>query len=443
MDISLSGHFTYKRLIRFTIPTIFMMIFTSIYGVVDGFFVSNYVGETPFAALNLIWPFIQILSAIGFMMGAGGSAVIGKTLGEGDNKKANEYFSMVVIVTFALSVICSAISMVYIEEISVLMGADENMLEYCVSYGSILLAGLFTYTLQSMFQGLMITAGKPRLGFIVTVGAGITNMIMDYVTVGILKLGLDGAAWATVFSQIVGTVIPLFYFTIKNSSLLHFEKPRFDFKVLFKIFTNGSSEFVSNISASVVSIVFNLELMKYLGQDGVSAYGVMMYTSFIFFAVFFGYCMGSAPVISFNFGAKNTDEIKNLLRKSIVIVGTSGAFLSLMAIIFARPLAMIFVGYDKVLLDLTVHGSRIMAVGFIFSGFNFFGSSFFTALNNGLVSALISFIRTMVFQIASVIVMAELFGVDGIWWSMTVAEIMSFMVAAFFVFKYRKRYQYM
>ncbi len=442
MNIQLSDHFTYKKLIRFTIPTVLMLVFTSIYSIVDGFFVSNYVGETPFAAQNLIWPFVQILSAIGFMMGAGGSAVIGKTLGEGNSKKANEYFSMVVIVTAVLSFVLSAIGIANIREIAIIMGSDESMLEYCMSYGSILLSGIFVYTLQILFQTIMITAGKPRLSFYITLASGLTNIVLDYVVVGVWGWGLNGAGYATVASEIVGAVVPIFYFTIKNDSLLRFGNPRFDFKVLIKIFGNGSSELVSNISASVVSIVFNLELMKYLGQNGVSAYGVMMYISFVFFAIFFGYCMGSAPIVSFHYGAKNREEIRNLFKKSLILVGGAGVFMSVVAFIFARPLTMIFVGYNEELLNMTTYGSKIMVACFIFSGFNFFASSFFTALNNGLISALISFMRTMVFQIVSVVVMAELFGVDGIWWSMTVAEFLSLIFASLFIVKYRKKYGY-
>ena len=442
MKIQLSDHFTYKRLLRFTLPTISMLVFTSIYSVVDGFFVSNFVGDTPFAALNLIWPFIMMLSAVGFMMGAGGSAVVGKTLGEGKKEKASEYFTAIVITTAILSVALTLVFLPYLEKISLLMGSNEAMLPYCVEYGRILLIGLFTYTVQNMFQGLMIAAGEPRLGFFVNVGAGITNMILDYVFVAVLEWGLAGAAWATVGSQVIGSFVPLIYFLLPNKSLLRLTKPDFAPKTLFKVMTNGSSELVSNISASVVGMVFNLELMKHIGQDGVSAYGVMMYVNFIFFAIFFGYCMGFAPVVSYHYGAENTDEIKNLFRKSLVIIGCMGIGMSVVAFALARPLSAIFVGYDEALLSLTVHGFRVSVASFFFAGFNFFGSSFFTALNNGLVSATISFIRILVFQIASVILMAEVFGVEGIWWSMTVAEVLAIFLTGSFLWAYRGKYKY-
>lgn len=442
MSVKLSDHFTYGKLLRFTFPTMAMLVFTSIYSVVDGFFVSNYVGDTPFAALNLIWPFIMMLSAVGFMMGAGGSAVVGKTLGEGQKKKASKYFTAIVIVTVVLSVALSVISLPFIEKIALLMGSDEAMLPYCVEYGSILLIGLFTYTVQNMFQGLIVAAEKPRFGFFVTVGAGVTNMILDYVFVAVLDWGLAGAAWATVGSQVIGSIIPLVYFLLPNSSLLRLTKPDFDFKTLAKVCTNGSSELVSNISASVVGMAFNLELMKQIGQDGVSAYGVMMYINFIFFAIFFGYGMGSAPIISFHFGAKNEDEIKNLFRKSLVLIGCMGIGMSVVAYVLARPLSAIFVGYDEELLALTVHGFRVSVASFFFAGFNFFGSSFFTALNNGLVSALISFIRIFGFQMGTVILMAEIWGVEGIWWSMCAAEVLSILLTGAFILKYRKKYRY-
>ena len=372
MKIRLSDHFTYPKLIRFVLPSVGMMLFTSIYSVVDGFFVSNFVGDTPFAALNLIWPFIMMLSAVGFMMGAGGSAVVGKTLGEGKKEKASEYFTAIVITTAILSVALTLVFLPYLEKISLLMGSNEAMLPYCVEYGRILLIGLFTYTVQNMFQGLMIAAGEPRLGFFVNIGAGITNMILDYVFVAVLEWGLAGAAWATVGSQVIGSFVPLIYFLLPNKSLLRLTKPDFAPKTLFKVMTNGSSELVSNISASVVGMVFNLELMKHIGQDGVSAYGVMMYVNFIFFAIFFGYCMGFAPVVSYHYGAENTDEIKNLFRKSLVIIGCMGIGMSVVAFALARPLSAIFVGYDEALLSLTVHGFRVSVASFFFAGFNIY-----------------------------------------------------------------------
>ena len=442
MNIKLSEHFTYKKLMAFVFPSIMMMVFTSIYGVVDGFFVSNYVGKTPFAALNLIYPFIQIISAIGFMMGAGGSAIIGKTLGEGDNPRASRYFSLVVIATAVSGTFFSAVGIPFLHPISLLLGADEGMLEYCVLYGRILLIGMVPLMLQCLFQSLLVTAAKPQLGFAVTVAAGVTNMFLDWLLVGVLEYGLAGAAWATVMSELVGGIIPLVYFLLPNGSLLRLGKTRFEPGVLLKVCTNGSSELVSNISASVVGILYNLQLMKYAGEDGVAAYGVIMYVSFIFAAIFFGYSMGVAPVISYHYGAKNTKELQSLFRKSITVMSFFGVLMTLFAEITALPLSKLFVGYNQYLTDMTCRGLMIFSSAFLIAGINIFGSAFFTALNNGAVSALISFLRTLVLQAATVMVIPLIWELDGVWFAAVAAEVLSFVVTVAFLVKYRKKYHY-
>ncbi len=442
MKIKLSEHFTYKKLLTFVLPSILMMVFTSIYGVVDGFFVSNYVGKTPFAALNLIYPFIQIISAIGFMMGAGGSAIIGKTFGEGDDKRASRYFSLIVYTTIIAGAVFSAVGIPFLRPISVLLGADEEMIEYCIIYGKILLIGMVPFMLQSLFQSLLITAEKPHLGFAVTVAAGVTNMFLDWLLVGVLSYGLAGAAWATVISQTVGGIIPLIYFAVPNSSLLRLGSTKFEPKVLLKACTNGSSELVSNISASVVGILYNLQLMKYAGEDGVAAYGVMMYVSFVFVAIFFGYAIGVAPVISYHYGAKNSNELKNLFKKSITIMSVLGVFMTLFAEATALPLSKLFVSYDQGLLEMTCRGLMIFSISFVISGINIFASSFFTALSNGVVSALISFLRTLVFQIGAVLILPLIWELDGIWFAAAAAEILAFGVSVCFLVGFKNKYNY-
>lgn len=442
MNIKLSEHFTYKKLLTFVFPSVMMMVFTSIYGVVDGFFVSNYVGKTPFAALNLIYPFVQIISAVGFMMGAGGSAIIGKTLGEGDIPRASRYFSLIVYSTAFFGILFSAVGIPFLEPISILLGADEAMLGYCVVYGRILLIGMVTFMLQCLFQSLLVTAEKPHLGFAVTVAAGVTNMFLDWLLVGVLQYGLEGAAWATVISQTVGGVIPLIYFALPNSSLLHLGKTKLELKVLLKACTNGSSELVSNISASFVGILYNLQLMKYAGEDGVAAYGVIMYVSFIFAAIFFGYAIGAAPVISYHYGAKNTAELRNLFKKSVTIMSAVGILMTVFAEFAALPLSRLFVGYDENLMEMTCRGMMIFSSAFLIAGINIFGSAFFTALNNGAVSALISFLRTLVLQAVTVLIIPLIWGLDGVWFAAVAAEVLSFAVTVIFLAKYRKKYNY-
>ena len=444
MKIQLSDHFTYKRLIRFTIPSIAMMIFTSIYGVVDGFFVSNFAGKTPFAAVNLIMPFLMIFATIGFMFGTGGSAIVAKTLGEGKKEKANEYFSLFVYTSFALGILFAVLGIIFTRPIAVLLGADGELLENCILYARIILIALPFYVLQLLFQSFFVTAEKPNLGLIVTVSSGLTNMVLDAILVMLLpqEYKLAGAAIATALSQVVGGVIPLFYFFNKNSSILKLGKTHYNGKIIFKACTNGSSEFMSNISMSLVGMLYNIQLIKYAGENGIAAYGVMMYVSMIFSAAFIGYLVGSAPIVSYHFGANNHKELKGLLRKSLNIILAFALLMVTAAELLAQPLAHIFVGYDAELMDLTISGFRIFAFSFMFMGFAIYGSGFFTALNDGLTSALISFLRTLVFQIAAVMLLPIIWEIDGVWFSIVAAEFMAVSLTFLFLYLKRKKYNY-
>lgn len=444
MKIQLSDHFTYGKLIRFTIPSIAMMIFTSIYGVVDGFFVSNFAGKTPFSAVNLIMPFLMILATVGFMFGTGGTAIVAKTFGEGNKEKANEYFSLFIYVAFALGIVFAILGIAFIRPISALLGAEGELLEDCVVYARVILIALPFYVLQLLFQSFFPAAEKPQLGLAVTVLSGVTNMVLDAVLVILLpqEYKLVGAAIATAMSQFVGGAIPLIYFFRKNSSILRLGRTKFDGRAILKACTNGSSEFMSNVSMSVVGMLYNIQLLKYAGENGVAAYGVMMYVSMIFSAAFIGYSIGVAPVISYHNGAQNYKESKGLFRQSLIIIGIFGISMVLAAEITALPLSKIFVGYDAELLSLTVSGYRIFAVSFIFMGFAIFSSGFFTALNDGLTSALISFLRTLVFQTAAVMLLPLLWGIDGVWISIVVAEAMAVVISVVFLGIRQKDYHY-
>lgn len=440
--MQLSGHFGFRRLLKYTVPSIIMMIFTSVYGVVDGFFVSNYTGKTSFAAVNFIMPVLMVLGCVGFMFGTGGSAVISKTMGEGDRKKASEIFTFIVIASAVLGTALAVIGMFVLKPLAVLFGADGKLLTDSVFYGKIILAALPFYVLQFEFQCLFATAGKPKLGLFVTAAAGIANMVLDALFVAVLKWGLGGAAAATAISQVLGGIIPVIYFARKNTSLLRFVKFRFDGKVLLKTCTNGSSELMSNISMSVVSMLYNVQLMKYAGENGVAAYGVLMYVSMIFQAVFIGYSVGSAPIIGYNYGAQNHSELKGLLKNGFLFIGICAVFMFAAGELLSRPLSLMFVGYDEELLDMTAHAFSIFSFSFLLSGFSIFGSSYFTALNDGLTSALISFLRTLVFQIAAVLLFPIIFDLDGIWFSIVAAEIMSVTVTMLFLILKRKKYGY-
>ena len=440
--IQLSDHFGYKRLIRFTVPSILMMIVTSIYGVVDGFFISNFVGKTPFAAVNFIMPFLMVVGALGFMFGTGGSALIAKTMGEGDEEKAQKIFSMLVYATIISGVVISVTSIIFLRPIASFLGAEGTMLDDCVTYGRIILVALPFLMVQYAFSSLVVTAEKPKLGLVVTIIAGITNMIGDALFMVILDWGVVGAALATAIGQVVGGIIPLVYFARENSSRLKLGKPCWDGKALIKTCTNGSSELLNNISMSIVGMLYNAQLLKYAGENGVAAYGTIMYVNFIFIAVFIGFSTGIAPVFSYHYGAKNTDELKGLLKRSAVITLSASAVMFIVAKFLSTPLAKIYVGYDAELFEMTIHAFGIYAFSFLFAGVAIFGSAFFTALNDGLTSALIAFLRTLVFQVASVMFLPLIWGLDGIWMSVIVAEFMAVVVTLIFLVAKRKKYRY-
>lgn len=442
MTIQLSDHFTVGRLLRFTFPSIVMLIFTSIYGVVDGFFVSNFVGKTPFAAVNFIMPFLLVLGCVGFMFGTGGGALIAKTMGEGKREEANQIFSLLVYLSLASGAVLAVLGLVLLRPVARLLGAQGQMLEDCVTYGRIILAAVPAYVLQYEFQCLFATAQKPKLGLYVTVAAGLTNVVLDALLVAVFSCGLRGAAAATALSQCVGGILPLLYFLRPNTSLLRLTRTHFDGKAVLKTCTNGSSELMSNISMSLVSMLYNVQLLRYAGENGVAAYGVLMYVNLVFQAAFLGYAVGTAPVVSYHYGAGNHRELQSLLRKSLGIVACFSVAMCGAAELLAKPLSVLFVGYDQELLGITLEGFAIYSFSFLFSGFAIFGSSFFTALNDGLVSALISFLRTLVFQVVAVLLLPLLWGLQGIWLSMVAAETMAVGVTAVLLAANRRKYHY-
>ena len=433
MRIQLSDHFTYGKLLRFTLPSIVMMIFTSIYGVVDGIFVSNFAGKTPFAAVNLLMPYLMVFGTLGFMVGTGGTALISMTLGLGDKKKANELFSMLTYVCIVGGVILTVISLIFLRPAAVLLGATGEMLEDCVTYGTIVQVALTAYILQYAFQSFCITAEKPNLSLGMMVLAGLCNIALDALFVAVFKWGLVGAAVATAISQILGAIVPLVYFSRPNPSLLRLGRCRMDWKALLRTAANGSSELMSNLSMSLVGMLYNLQLIAYAGEDGIAAYGVIMYVNFIFIAVFIG----------FNHGADNRVELQGVVKKSLVILAGFSILMTAAGELLARPLSTIFVSYDPNLMDMTTRGFMIYTLSFLLCGFNIFGSSLFTALNNGLISAIISFVRTLVCQIAAVLILPIFWGLDGIWFAIVAAELVALAITLYFFVKNRGRYHYL
>ena len=441
--IQLSDHFDYSRLLRFVLPCVGTMLFTSIYGIVDGLCVSNFVGKTAFAAVNLIMPVPMLVGSVGFMLGTGGSAIVGITLGEGDREKADRYFSLFVWTGLLAGIVLSAVGVLIIRPAAALLGAEGEMLDYAVRYGRLLMLSLPFFILQNMFQSFFVTAEKPHLGFAFTVAAGVTNMVLDVVLVGMLHGGVEGAAIATFISQAVGGVLPVFYFLNKRStSSIHLGRAQWNGGVIRSACINGSSELMTNLSMSLVNILYNYQLLRLAGENGVAAYGVIMYAAFLFVAVFVGYAVGSAPIVSFHYGARNHAEVHNLYRKSLRLIGGSSIAMLAAGEALARPLGQIFVGYDEALLAMTVRAFRIYSFSFLLAGVAILGSSFFTALNDGLTSALISFLRTLVFQIAAVLLLPLVLELDGIWLSIVFAETMAVLVTTVFLLAKRKKYGY-
>ena len=443
MTIQLSEHFTYKKIFRFALPSIVMMVFTSIYGVVDGTFVSNFVGKTPFAAVNLVWPFLMILGAFGFMIGTGGSALVAKTLGENKKEDANRYFTMLITLVVILGILLTIFGLIVVRPLSHALGARGQMLEDCVTYGRTLMIFNTAFMLQSVFQSLFITAEKPRLGLIMTVAAGLTNMVLDALFIAVFKWGLVGAALASGLSQCIGGILPLIYFlSSKNDTPLKFVKTKLEGKILLKACANGVSELMTTVSSSLVSMLYNFQLMRLAGQNGIAAYGAVMYVEFAFVAVFIGYSIGTAPIVSYHYGSENHNEVKNMLQKSFKIMSVLGITMMVLAQILASPLAKVFVGYDKQLFDMTVHGFRLFSFYFILAGINIYASSFFTALNNGMISAIISFSRTLGFETLAVIILPIFLQLDGVWLAITVAEICAFVISISFLIAKKEKYHY-
>ncbi|WP_295210558.1 MATE family efflux transporter [Ruminococcus sp.] len=442
MNIKLSEHFGYKKLLKFTLPSIVMMIFTSIYGVVDGYFVSNFAGSTQFAAVNLIMPFLMIFGAVGFMIGTGGSALVSMKLGQKEDKKANEIFSLLIYVLIGVGIVFTISGIILVRPVASLLGAEGDMLDYCTTYGRIIMLALVPFMLQNVFQSFLVTAERPNLGLYITIAAGVTNMVLDGLFIGVFKWSIMGAATATALSQAIGGLIPLVYFILPNKTPLRLCKTHFDGKAILKACTNGASEFMTNISMSIVNMLYNFQLMKIAGENGVSAYGVIMYVNMFFVAIYLGYSIGTAPIVGYHYGADNTNELKGLFKKSLRIIGGAAIIITALAQILAPILSGLFVGYDDALYKMTENGFRIYAISFLLAGFNIYASSFFTALNNGFISALISFGRTLVFQILSVLILPLIFGLNGIWSSIIVAETLALVLSVTCFVKLRHRYHY-
>ncbi|MDY5730547.1 MAG: MATE family efflux transporter [Eubacteriales bacterium] len=442
MQITLDSHFTYSKLVRFTLPSIYMMIFTSLYTIVDGFFVSNYVGGMALAAITLIFPPLMIIGAVGFMFGTGSTAIIGKLLGEERPEDAKAFFTAMLITVFGVGIAISVLGQILLPWLATLLGATGEIYSYSIIYGRYLLLAMPMFMMQNLFQAFFVVAEKPKYGFYTTLAAGVTNIVLDYVFIAVWHWGLEGAALATALGQTVGGIIPLFYFARKNTSRLQMVKPKLSWQMLINTCTNGISELLSSITGSVISVLYNYQLLHYIGANGIASYGVLMYVGFVFAAISIGYAIGSAPIISFHYGAQNHKELHNVYSKSIRLNIYAGIAMTVLSFVLAKSIAQIFVGYDEELLNITIKAMRIYALSCLLSGFNIFVSSFFTALSNGLISAVISTLRSLVFSIGSVLVLPLLFGFEGIWYSFILTDVLTFTVSVLYLLSQRKRYHY-
>lgn len=440
--IHLSEHFTYTKLLRFTLPSIVMNIFASLYIVADGLFVANFAGKTEFAAVNLIMPVLNILGTIGYMFGVGGSALIAKTLGEKKQEQANRLFSLIVLASSGVGALLMVLGFLFMRPIATMLGADGKLLEDSVLYGRIFILALPAWIWVYEFQLFFVTAEKPGLGLAVTVCAGLCNVAFDALFMIVFHWGLAGAAAASALTQMVGGIFPLIYFSRNNNSLLRLVKPVWDGRALLICCTNGSSEFMAEAASSFVGIIYNVQLLKYAGEDGVVIYGLLMYVSLIFSAMFVGYSNGIGPVFSYHYGARNHGELKNLRKRSLILVGLTSAAMFVLSEALAHPFSALFLQDAEKLLPDTVHAFRIFSLAYLFTGMAIFSSAFFTALNNGQVSALISFLRTFVFELGAVLLLPGLLGVDGIWCSVVFAELMAAAVGSIFMLALRRKYQY-
>lgn len=442
MKIKLSDHFTYSRLLRYALPSVIMMIFTSIYSVVDGLFVSNLVGSNALSSINIVMPMVIVVGAFGFMLGTGGGAVVAVKIGQGKPKTANEYFSMIITVIAAIGIVLSALCIVFIKPICRLLGASDILIDGCVTYGTILLIGSAAFMLQTTFQTFFVVAEKPNLGLLLTVLPGAANMALDYVFVYVLRGGIAGAAWATVIGYFIGAFVPLIYFLLPNKSLLRLTKFKFNMRVLLNSGINGSSEMMSQISMSIITFLYNWQMLHLLGEDGVAAITVIMYVNFIFVAAFIGYSMGTAPIVGYNYGAGNHKELKGVFRKSMIIISVCSVAMTVSAVAASDFLTQIFLSSNPELMQLTSHGFKLYSLSFLIAGFNIYGSSFFTALCNGKLSALISFLRSLVLQGIMIIVLPKIFKLNGVWLAVVAAELLTIIVTIICFVTNRKRYHY-
>lgn len=443
MKIALSGHYGYMRLVRSSVPSILMMLVGSIYSVVDGLFVSNFVGTTAFAALNVIWPAIMIIGAIGLMIGTGGTALVSMTKGTGDPERADQLFSMLVRFTLLTAVVFMVPLFFLMEPLARMLGADGEMVHQCVVYGRICALGLPAFMLQMTFQSFFMTAEKPQLGTIMSLVCALTNMALDALFIVGFHWGLAGAAAASMIACCVGGFYPLWYFGSRfNTSSLKMVRAPFERKPILKACSNGLSEYVGNISFNILAICYNLQLLRMMGENGVAAYSVLLYYGYVFAAVFFGFNIAVAPVVGYNYGAENYGELRSLLRHSTVLLFILGALMTLASELLAGPAARLFVGYDPELTALTRHAIHLYMISFFLAGFNIFVSAWFTALNNGRVSALVSFLRSLVFELGFVFLLPAFIGPDGIWLAVDAADVCCLILSVTLLLAYRKRYGY-
>ncbi len=442
MNTTISQKFTLTSLLKFALPTTIMMVVLSIYTLVDGVFVSNFVGELAFSAINIIFPFISLIFALGIMAATGGNALVANNLGQGDDEKARENFTLIVIFATGLGLLLMMVGIVFNKEIARLLGATPLIEEYARDYLSTLAPFIPLAIWMGFSQILFVTIGKPTLGLIATLVGGITNIIFDYLFIVVMNMGIKGAALGTGLGYSLPGLFFIYYFLFHRKNSLYFVKPRWRARVLLKTFTNGSSEFVANLATSITTFMFNLIILDLAGEQGVAAIGIILYAQFLLMSAFLGYAQGVAPIFSYAYGARDHLQLKKVFSISIRVIILFSLAIASFSYFASSSIVGIFVERQSQVFSLAKNGFSVFSLSFLFMGVNIFSSSLFTAFSNGKISASISFLRTLVFILGYLLFLPRFLGLPGVWLAIPLAEFTTMFFSISYLTIQRKKYHY-
>ena len=428
-------------LLRFAFPTIVMMIFMGLYTIVDTIFVAQFVNTDALSSINIVCPIINITVGLGTMIATGGNAIVSRKMGAGENQEAKEDFTLLILTGAVIGFLILLGGTIWIDKIVYALGASDLLFPYCKDYLMVLFLFIPANILQTLFSNLFVTAGKPTLGLALAVLAGIANIVFDYVFIVLLQMGIKGAAIGTGIGYMIPSIIGTVFFLMKRSEL-HFCKPNMDASVLLKSCSNGVSELVSQCSAAVTTFLFNVTMMKLLGEDGVAAITVLIYSQFLLTTLYIGFSMGTAPVVSYNYGSGNVKQLKKTVRICFSFIAGISIFVFLFSLLGGESIAKVFAENNRNVFEITKNGFSIFSFSFLFSGCNIFSSALFTALSNGKASATISFLRTFGFITVSLLVLPRFLEVTGVWLAVPFAELFTLMLTVYLLCRHRKQYNY-